>query len=229
MKQSTFAGAAYACYLHRMDLDKIGFVTGLTAELALLKASLYRAAAGGGTPEGAGDAASRLITEGAEALISFGLAGGLDPTLPPGAILVPERVVKARETYLCDPALVAWLGGPTCAAMFAGASVAVTAAQKVALFTQTGADAIDLESGAVARVAAAAGIPFAVLRAVCDPAGRDLPPAALVALNARGRIAGFRVLASVMRRPDQVPGLLKLAGDAAVARRALQARLKTLG
>jgi adenosylhomocysteine nucleosidase len=212
-----------------MDRDRIGFVTGLTAELALLKATPYRAAAGGGAPAGAADAAARLIAEGATALISFGLAGGLNPALAAGALLVPERIVEGDKTYVCDSTLLAWLGGATCAALFAGSAILVTTAQKAASFAQTGADAIDLESGAVARTAAGAGIPFAVLRAVCDPAGRDLPPAALVALSAAGRIGGFRVLTSVFRHPSQLRVLLKLAGDAAAARQALRARLHALG
>ena len=37
---------------------------------------------------------------------------------------------------------------------------------------KAGADAVDLESAAVARVAERMGLPFAVLRAVCDTADR---------------------------------------------------------
>jgi adenosylhomocysteine nucleosidase len=72
-------------------------------------------------------------------------------------------------------------------------------------------------------------LPFAVLRAVADPAERDLPPAALLALDGGGRISFLRVLGSVIRNPGQVPGLLALAGDAAAARRALKERLRALG
>jgi adenosylhomocysteine nucleosidase len=211
-----------------MDRSKIGFVTGLTAELALLKGMAVMGGVGGGTPEGAGDAAAHLVDAGAEALISFGLAGGLDPALPAGAVLVPGVVIEGTDTHICDPGLLAWLGGVTCTAMLGGAGVAVTASDKANLFAATGAAAIDLESGALARIAAARGVPFAVLRAVCDPAGRNLPPAALVALNAKGRIGAFRVLGAVLRAPGQVPALLRLAGDAAAARRALQARLVML-
>jgi len=211
-----------------MPPHKIGFITGLTAELALLKSTPYLAAAGGGTPEGAAGAATNLIAEGATALISFGLAGGLNPALRPGAILIPATVIEARLARACDPALLAWLGGPTDATIVAGAAIAATAADKASLFTITGADAIDLESGAVARAAAAAGIPFAVLRAICDPAERDLPPAALVALNAKGRIGGLRVLGAVLRQPRQIPALLVLSADAAAARAMLKARLAAL-
>ena len=89
------------------------------------------------------------------------------------------------------------------------------------LSSQTGASAVDLESGAVARVAQRHRLPFAVLRAVCDPAQRTLPPAALAALDSGGGIRLARVLRSVIARPWQIPALLRLALDAASARRAI--------
>jgi adenosylhomocysteine nucleosidase len=211
-----------------MDIEKIGFVVGLTAEMALFKGAPFLGGVGGGTPEGAADVSRLLIEEGAEALVSFGLGGGLNPKLAPGAVLVPSRVIEPPNTYECDAALVEWLGGATMGAMLGGKTIAVTAAEKAALFAASGADAIDLESGAVARVAFAHGLPFAVLRAVADPAGRTLPPAALIALNQSGQIGFLRVLASVFRNPRQIPALLALAKDAAAARRALAGRLQML-
>jgi len=106
--------------------------------------------------------------------------------------------------------------------VLAGDAVAADAAAKRALFATTAAQAIDLESGGVARVADLHGLPFAVVRAICDPAERDLPPAALVALDRAGAIGFLAVLRSVARRPGQIPGLLALGRDAARARRGLQ-------
>jgi adenosylhomocysteine nucleosidase len=127
-----------------------------------------------------------------------------------------------------DKTLLAALGGATCGVLLAGESIAVTAGEKRALRDQSGAAAIDLESGAVADVAARHGIPFAVLRAVCDPAERDLPPAALAALDEKGAIGFLRVGISVLRQPRQIPSLLALAGDAARARRALAQEIEVL-
>jgi adenosylhomocysteine nucleosidase len=211
-----------------MDRNKIAFVTGLTAEQALLRRTPFRAAAGGGTPEGAAAEANSLIDEGAETLISFGLAGGLDPALAPGAVIIPLAVLDGGLRYECAPDLTAWLGGPNTDAVLGGDAIAVTAIEKSTLFTRNAAAAIDLESGAVARVARARGVPFAVLRAICDPACRDLPPAALAALNARGRIGLFRILASLLRHPAQLTSLIGLARDAASARNALAKRLISL-
>ncbi len=203
-------------------------MVGLTAEARLLRGSGFRVGIGGGTPEGAGRAAATLVAGGATALVSFGLAGGLNPALPAGSLVIPSCVVEAGMWFQCDPGLITWLGGATTACLLAGAEIAVTAAQKSALFAALQADAIDLESGAAARVAKSHNIPFAVLRAVADPAGRTLPPAALIALSADGKISLAPIIASVLRNPSQIPALLALARDAAKARAALLKHLPQL-
>ena len=100
--------------------------------------------------------------------------------------------------------------------------------KSVASTIDTSAAAVDLESGAVARIAATHGMPFAVLRAICDPAERALPPAALAALDARGVIGSWRVIASLAAQPGQLPALLALAADAAAARRSLVERVRQI-
>jgi adenosylhomocysteine nucleosidase len=163
-----------------------------------------------------------LADEGASALISFGLAGGLDPGLAAGFLLVPRLVTARRAFFTCDSSLLALLGGATADTLLAGESVAATRASKAALWRDNGASGIDLESGAVAEVAAARGLPFAAVRAICDPAWRDLPPAALLALDQSGAIGLMRVLRSLLGNPGQLPALLALAADAGRARSALR-------
>jgi adenosylhomocysteine nucleosidase len=181
--------------------------------------------AGGGAEAGATQAVARLLARGVSGIVSFGLAGGLDPALAPGALIVPRTVVLGGEQRDTDPALVARLGGSTGHILAGGGGVLATAAEKAALRRATGADAVDLESAAAAR----AGVPFAALRAVCDPAARNLPHAALVALDARGRIGVLRVLAAALTHPAELPTLLRLAGDAVRGRRALLARVRLIG
>jgi len=211
-----------------MERAKIGFVVGLSAEARLLQPLSVRVGIGGGFPAGAARAAEKLVEEGAKALVSFGLAGGLNPALPPGAVLVPQSVIDGGEIYPCDPALIEWLGGANAKCMMSAKLVAETASEKTALFKATQAEAIDLESGAVARIAAGAKIPFAVLRAVADPAARNLPPAALIALNGAGEIGFLTVLASVFKKPAQIPALITLGQDAAKARSALIDKLQAV-
>ncbi|HVZ10156.1 hypothetical protein [Rhodopila sp.] len=179
--------------------------------------------AGGGTPAGAEAAARALVADGVQALVSFGLAGGLDPALRPGALVVPTDVIEGGAVFATDPALSARFGGPTPHRLLVAGSVLASASAKRDAARSNAAQAVDLESGAVARVARQHGLPFAVVRAICDPVERDLPPAALAALDPKGAIGAARVLGSLLRRPGQIPALLGLAGDASRARRALMA------
>jgi adenosylhomocysteine nucleosidase len=199
----------------------LGVVVGLAAEARIARRLGHPVAIGGGGPAGAEAAARRLLADGATALLSFGLCGGLDPALRPGALLIPEAVLDGSTRHAASVAIAARFGGATPHLLMGGAVVAATAAEKRLLREATGAAAIDLESGVVARAAAAAGLPFAALRAVCDPADQDLPPAALVALDANGAIGFFRVLAALAAHPAQLPALLVLARQAAAARAGL--------
>ncbi len=218
----------------------LGVVVGLAAE-GKIASSLGRVAAGGGDSAGAEQVARALVTDGARALLSFGLAGGLDPDLRPGRLIVPRAVLlgldesgrpddAAGDVGRCaaNPAMVESLGGATCELILGASEVVSDAATKRRLREQTGASAIDLESGAVARIARERGLPFAVLRAICDPAERSLPPAALIALGGSGEIQILKLLASVAANPSQIPGLIALARDAAAARRALIRRVAEL-
>jgi adenosylhomocysteine nucleosidase len=187
---------------------------------ARLASGLGHVVAGGGTREGATGA----IFPHCAALLSFGLAGGLDPALKPGALVIPRCVLVDGEAVACDPALLAWLGGPTVEAIIDAPGVVATTDHKAEMFAASGAAAVDLESGEIAR----RGLPFAVLRAICDPATLALPHAALVGLTASGGISLGRVMASLLRDPGQMGTLLRLASHTAVARRSLKRAVAAL-
>ncbi len=205
----------------------LGIVTGLREE-ALLAEPLGLVAVGGGTEPGAERAAERLVSRGVTALLSFGVAGGLDPALAAGALVVPARVVAADGQWRAHPPLVAALGGPTASAVWAESRPVASAVEKSALLAASGAVAVDIESGAVARVAARAGLKFAVLRAICDPAQRNLPRAALVATREDGGVAAGPLAAALLARPWEIAGLLLLAREMGAAKRALAARAREL-
>lgn len=196
---------------------KLGFVVGLDQE-ALLVSRWGTAAIGGGTYDGALRAAEVLVGQGVTALISYGVAGGLDPDLAPGTLLAASEVMTDGTVIKANlmPA------GVRQVRMLGARDVVGTVADKAALWTSTAAACVDLESGAVALTARQHRLPFGALRAICDPAQRTLPPAAMTALE-DGAIQFRRVVWSLLRRPWQLGGLLRLGNDARVARNALQA------
>jgi adenosylhomocysteine nucleosidase len=201
--------------------DRVGVVVGMASEARIARRLGWPVAIGR-------DAAENLLHEGARALVSLGVAGGLDPALRPGTLIIADAVIVGSERHVTDSELSRRLGGATGHIVLGIDTIVSTVAEKQRLHRTTRAAAVDLESGAVARLAVRHGLPFAVLRVICDPAARALPPAALAALDPRGAIAIRQVLASIVVRPGQLPALLALAFDAAMARRALATRVRQL-
>jgi adenosylhomocysteine nucleosidase len=212
----------------------VAAITGLAAEARIAQRFGLDAVATGGIEAQILAAADRLIAQGAEALLSFGIAGALAPDLVPGSLLLPRAVIAEDGSRLAvDAARRARAAAVLTASGLRAASgdvlgaheAAESPARKDALHAATGAIAIDLESHLVARAASRAGTPFLVLRAIADPASRALPEAALIGLDADGKPALGRVLMSVMRSPRQIPALLRLAGDTRSALLALGSAL----
>jgi len=209
----------------------IGIVTGFSAEAALLGG--WRVEMAGGRPGRALDLARQLAYEGATALASFGIAGGLEPGLAPGTLVIATSVWSEAGTLDCDPVWVAHLAAALpqarLAPIAAAAGVVATAADKLALRQASGAVAVDLESWGVIQAAAERGLPCAVLRAVADPASRALPPAAAEGLDDQGRVRLGAVLLSLAKDPRQLAGLIRVGLDTKAALNALAQAAAALG
>jgi hypothetical protein len=96
----------------------------------------------------------------------------------------------------------------------AGAEEVVAAqARKAALWIQTGASAVDMESHIAAAYADEAGLPFAALRVISDPAHRALPALARNALKPNGEIDLRKVLRGVARNPRALRALVSTGID----------------
>jgi adenosylhomocysteine nucleosidase len=163
-------------------------------------------------------------------VISFGVAGGLCPTLKSGDVVVATEVMAGDARWLAGLALSEELiagagfrrrrvvqGG------LAGVEKLVAAqAGKAALHLETGAVAVDMESHIAAAYAAEAGLPFAALRVVSDPAGRALPELAVGAIKANGEIDLRKVLRGLARNPLTLRALVSTGLDFNRALRSLR-------
>ena len=209
----------------------IGILVGMQSEAALLSPGSM-VACSGGRPAKAEELAGYLLKAGAEGLVSFGVAGGLDPGLAPGALVIGTEVDLGGASLKADEAWAKRLHnalpksrlGVVCGAQDA----VLTAAAKSTLHAESGGLVIDLESAAVAEACAAAGKPFAVIRAVADPAERAIPEFALKGLDEAGRTRALPVILGLLGRPFALPALLGLARDNRAALKSLGAATRLL-
>jgi hopanoid-associated phosphorylase len=175
--------------------------------------------------------ARALLDAGAGALASWGMAGGLDPALAAGTILLPEAVIgvdggsiataqhwrERLESALRASHPVA--RGSLLTSVRAIASVA----DKAALFRDTGAAAVDMESLAVARVARSRALPFIAVRVIVDGAADALPRAVTNAADSAGHLQLWRLIGALALAPADLAPLLRLARRYRAASRSLAA------
>jgi adenosylhomocysteine nucleosidase len=201
-------------------------VTGLRAEARIARRAGFSIVCAGGIPAHTAAALGQAVGGGgATGLVSFGICGGLAPALAPGTLVCARAVIAADGTrYPVDEVWRARLPdwpGAVDGDVFGGDAIVGTAAEKTALHARTGAVAVDLESATVAQAATLAGFPFLVIRAIADPAERDLPPAAYIRLTPDGAPNLGKILASVLGGPGQIAALVRIARDARLAFRTL--------
>ena len=223
----------------------LGIVTGLRYEAAIAEDAIRSVAAPPGedrvtaTCHGPGQsrarsAAEALLDIGACALLSFGVAGGCNPDLPSGTVILAtgirdlspggggeilytnrgwQRRMKSLllGNVLLEEAMMASVANPL-----------TDAKSKKQLFHDVGAAAVDMESAAAARVAIATGIPFMALRVIVDPADSSLPPSAMAGMTSDGTIHTVPVLRAILRRPQDIPGLIGIGLADSKARKSLK-------
>lgn len=149
-------------------------------------------------------------------VISFGVAGGLDPTLKAGDIVVATEVTAGDTRWFAGLSLgeeqiarATLKRRRVVRGVLAGAEeVIVAQARKAALRLKTGAAAVDMESHIAAAYAAEYGLPFAALRVISDPAHRTLPSLAKDAIKPNGDIDLAMILRGIARNPRALRGLV---------------------
>jgi adenosylhomocysteine nucleosidase len=202
-------------------------------ELAALSDGTLVAVSGIGAAAAA-RSAQALVDRGATALVSWGMAGGLDPALAAGTICVPSSVMARDGIELpTDPHWREIL----CAAIAAREPVNVgkllteptalaDVAGKASAFRDTGAVAVDMESVAIAAVAARHRVPFVAVRVIVDTA-LDAVPGAVIAATCGGSVRIAGLLRELVMAPGDIGGLIRLAMRYTAAKRSLAAVART--
>jgi adenosylhomocysteine nucleosidase len=197
------------------------------SELALGEGSLLAISGIGRVAAAA--AAQALVDAGVSALMTFGMSGGLDPKLKPGSVVIPcellssdgARYVTCRAWREQVVAAVSALCAVTEGNLLTSSHALETPADKAAAFRNTGAAAVDMESAAVAQIAAKHSLPFIAVRVIADTA-YDKLPRAVVAASRAGRVQFARLIGGLILAPREIPSLLRLAQRYRIAMRSLR-------
>ncbi len=230
-------------------MNSVGFVIALPAEArTLVRRRIrfnelvelpggHRLIVSGAGPTHAYNAAARLLEHKVGALVSWGCAAALAPTLNAGDLVLPRQILapdgsrhavcpewheRVRKTLA--PATRV-LTGP----LLGNFEIVANAAEKQKLHSTKGAVAVDMESAAVASVATAQGLPFLAVRAIADSADMNLPNAVTVAVDNRGDINLTKLLGYALAHPAEFATLARLGKAFHAAVNTLRRAARRLG
>jgi adenosylhomocysteine nucleosidase len=136
-------------------------------------------------------------------VLSCGFAGALQPALQSGAVLF-----EADDAFPLIDSLHA--AGARPARFHCATRIVGTANDKRALRQQTGADAVEMESAAIRRLCADAGIPSATVRAISDTADETLPLDFNQYLDDMNRLRFAKMAAAIILSPARLRASMRL-------------------
>ncbi len=177
------------------------------------------AANGAGAARAGSAAVAALNAFPAEAIVSTGFCGAVDPILELAGVVVATCVAVGHRRYPALPVASPWAFQPGLVRTLD--HVAQTAEEKEEL-RAAGACAVEMEAAGVAVCAQAAGLPFYCIRAVTDLAGETMANDFNRALRPDGHFDTMVVLGSLLRHPAaRLPELVRLRSRCVRASRAL--------
>lgn len=137
-----------------------------------------------------------------ERVITAGFAGGLNPIHKCGAVLYEQDFDAGFGEDLDEL-------GAIQAKFHCHKRVAITADEKAALWKETGADAVEMESSVIRTICREFRIPSATVRVISDDATQDLPLDFNALMTSEDRINYLKLFGAVVSKPGRIPKLIE--------------------
>ncbi|MGZ4961018.1 MAG: phosphorylase family protein [Limisphaerales bacterium] len=156
-----------------------------------------------------------------ERVITAGFAGGLNPKLKVGDILYDQDFDAGLANQLEDL-------GAISAKFHCHRRVAITTEEKFALWQETSADAVEMESSVIRTICKEFRIPSATVRVISDDAHQDLPLDFNALMTSEDRIDYPKLIWTVLSRPSRIPKLMEFQRQTIAASQKLGSVLQDL-
>jgi nucleoside phosphorylase len=165
--------------------------------------------------DAAASATERMLDDRVDWVVVVGIAGGVDPDIKIGDLVVPEVVLDRANRAEYAPSK---LGDVPARGMLSCGDELVLEPEALAAMVAAGVVAVDMETAAVAAVCERAGRPWSVFRSISDHTGEGLVDDSLFAMTRPDGTADPDALARYLaENPGKAEVLARLARDMTVA------------
>ncbi len=204
-------------------MRQIGFITGIKKEAEILRNTSHYSQSNiicvDNQKGNAYTEANKLAKNGCSTLISFGLAGALDPKLAVGDIIIPKSVADAegnifKPGYDLHQKIAKHLSKTfkvSDGRLFGSEAIIWNTKEKKRIFQIHKAATVDMESFGVAKAATENNCPFLIVRVISDTANQGLPVKSLASIGQNDNINPGQILKDLTKNLNEFPSFLRLA------------------
>lgn len=224
------------------ELVKLGIIVALSEELKSLTDQKIESGSSfklnddallslsGAGPDRAAEAATQLVEQGVNALLSWGCAAGLTSELKPGSLLIPEQIQCENGILLPVDSdwhnrLIHFLSGKLQVqkgCLLESEQIISDPDEKKLLYEKSQAIAVDMESGAIAKVAKKNKSIFLAVKAIADTGDRRIPQSVLNSIDSRGQVRRRVLIKNALLHPFDWNALAQLGQQFKAAHKTLK-------
>jgi len=205
---------------------KVGIIVAMASEAKVLKNQTSRLLdeipfavniAGPGI-EHAKKATEQLLSDGCDFFISWGVSGGLNTSLESGTLVISREVASPSEqTVQFTDDLGEKISNqlmtlnPHLGRIVSTKKPVISLTEKSKLRAVSQADAVDMESIAIAKIAKKNNCGFLSIRSIVDSANFEIPSSALAGMDSVGYLVILKVIRRLACRPKELKDLIRLS------------------
>ncbi|MBL8686939.1 MAG: hypothetical protein JNK86_05685 [Alphaproteobacteria bacterium] len=194
------------------------FIVGLQSEAKILRQYGYhQIGISGGDLLIAQKTTEFFIQKQAKGIISFGFAGGLDPSIPVGGIIIPTAI-RTIDNLLFEvhrnwrKKIIHLMAGIRIysGTMLGSDNPIIEKKIKADIYHKFGTIAVDMESHVVASICNKNDVPFCAIRVVIDTANTSLSKQTADIMQKDGSISVSRAIKTILNYPRALKELMIL-------------------
>lgn len=153
------------------------------------------------------------------AVLLIGFAGGLDPALNGGEVVLYHSPGKQSEFPGLEKLSSSFVHKGS---YFCHDTIVETSNDKMGFYEKTKASAVDMESGVVEEICINTGVPMVCLKAISDDAHSDLPIDFARWTHESGSLNLFGLVIHILIHPWKIPAMIRLGSTSNIGKRNLK-------
>jgi adenosylhomocysteine nucleosidase len=157
------------------------------------------------------------LPDACDGIILAGLAGGLNPNLAVGDVIIDTSANWPIKHPSLRPGRI-----------YTANHLVATTSEKQQLFHVTACDAVDMEGTIVRQWAESARVPMLHVRAISDSAAQSIPRNLLNWIDPVGKPRPARIAANLALHPAQIPVMIRLGKHSRLALANLAAAMRRI-